>query len=98
MPLILFGNLSTKTGDSPYEINAATDLAAGKGYYSAGVGASTRKYIDPVVLFASVSANYGFKESGLNQRRGSRIIEELNLVLVEALPLVSHIHLTMMFR
>ena len=76
LPLILFGNLSTKTGDSPYEINAATDLAAGKGYYSAGVGASTRKYIDPVVLFASVSANYGFKESGLNQRRGSRIIEE----------------------
>ena len=71
LPLILFGNLSTKTGDSPYEINAATDLAAGKGYYSAGVGASTRKYIDPVVLFASVSANYGFKESGLNQRRGS---------------------------
>lgn len=76
LPLILFGNLSTKTGDSPYEINAATDLAAGKGYYSAGVGASTRKYIDPVVLFASVSANYGFKESGLNQRRGTRVIEE----------------------
>ena len=31
LPLILFANLSTKTGDSPYEINAATDLAAGKG-------------------------------------------------------------------
>jgi len=76
LPLILFANLSTKTGDSPYEINAAKDLAAGKGYYSAGVGASTRKYIDPVVLFASVSANYGFKESGLDQRRGTRIIEE----------------------
>ena len=76
LPLILFGNLSTKSGDSPYEVNSATDLATGKGYYSAGVGASTRKYIDPVVLFASVSANYGFKESGLNQRRGSRIIEE----------------------
>lgn len=76
LPLILFGNLSTKTGESPYEVNAATDLAVGKGYYSAGVGASTRKYIDPVVLFASVSANYGFKESGLDQRRGSRTIEE----------------------
>lgn len=76
LPLILFGNVSTKTGDSPYEINATSDLATGKGYYSAGVGASTRKYIDPVVLFASVSANYGFKESGLNQRRGSRVIEE----------------------
>lgn len=76
LPLILFGNVSTKTGDSPYEINAVDDLATGKGYYSAGVGASTRKYIDPVVLFASVSANYGFKESGLNQRRGSRAITD----------------------
>lgn len=70
MPLILFGSVSTKTGDSPYEINPETDLSTGKGYYSVGVGASTRKYIDPVVLFASVSANYGFKESGLNQIRG----------------------------
>lgn len=70
LPLILFGSVSTKTGDSPYEINPETDLSTGKGYYSVGVGASTRKYIDPVVLFASVSANYGFKESGLNQIRG----------------------------
>jgi hypothetical protein len=76
LPLILFGNVSTKTGDSPYEVNAASDLGIGKGYYSAGIGASTRKYIDPVVLFASVSANYGFKESGLNQRRGTRVIDE----------------------
>ena len=78
LPLILFGNVSTKTGDSPYEVNAATDLGTGKGYYSAGIGASTRKYIDPVVLFASVSANYGFKETGLNQRRGIRTIEEFD--------------------
>ena len=70
LPLILFGSLSTKTGDSPYEINPVTELSTGKGYYSVGVGASTRKYIDPVVLFASVSANYGLKETGLNQVRG----------------------------
>lgn len=70
LPLILFGSLSTKTGDSPYEINRETDLSTGKGYYSVGVGASTRKYIDPVVLFASVSANYGFQQSGLNQPVG----------------------------
>lgn len=76
LPLILFANLSTKTGDSPYEINPVKDLSTGKGYYSAGIGASTRKYIDPVVLFASASANYGFKESDLNQKRGGRIIEE----------------------
>ncbi|MFE0433046.1 hypothetical protein ACFW0R_27640, partial [Citrobacter freundii] len=50
------------------------ELSTGKGYYSVGVGASTRKYIDPVVLFASASANYGFKESGLNQARGSRTL------------------------
>ncbi|MDV2438098.1 hypothetical protein QR665_01070 [Acinetobacter gerneri] len=70
LPLILFGSVSSKTGDSPYEINPEKDLSTGKGYYSVGVGASTRKYIDPVVLFASVSANYGFNESGLNQARG----------------------------
>lgn len=70
LPLVLFGSLSTKTGDSPYEIGL-DELSTGKGYYSAGIGASTRKYIDPVVLFASASANYGFKETGLNQARGS---------------------------
>ena len=70
LPLILFGSVSTKTGDSPYEINPEKELSTGKGYYSVGVGASTRKYIDPIVLFASVSANYGFKETGLNQLRG----------------------------
>ncbi|OTG62925.1 putative pilus system protein FilC [Acinetobacter silvestris] len=70
LPLILFGSLSTKTGDSPYEINPEKELSTGKGYYSVGVGASTRKYIDPVVLFASFSASYGLKETGLNQVRG----------------------------
>jgi len=73
LPLVLFGSLSSKTGDSPYEIGL-DELSTGKGYYSAGVGASTRKYIDPVVLFASASANYGFKESGLNQARGTRTL------------------------
>lgn len=76
LPLILFGSLSTKTGDSPYEINPTTGLSTGKGYYSIGGGASTRKFIDPVVLFASFSASYGFKESDINQQRGSRILTE----------------------
>lgn len=75
LPLVLFGSLSTKTGDSPYDIGI-DELSTGKGYYSVGAGASTRKYIDPVVLFASVSANYGFKETGLNQRRGTRVITD----------------------
>lgn len=71
LPLILFGSLSTKTGDSPYEVNSTTELSTGKGYYSIGAGASTRKYIDPVVLFASFSANYGFEETDINQMRGN---------------------------
>lgn len=77
LPLVLFGSVSTKTGDSPYEV-AQNELSTGKGYYSVGVGASTRKYIDPVVLFASASANYGFKETGLNQVRGNRILESFD--------------------
>lgn len=82
LPLVLFGSLSTKTGDSPYEIGI-DELSTGKGYYSVGFGASTRKYIDPVVLFSSVSANYGLKESGLNQLRGGgatgpRILESFD--------------------
>ena len=84
LPLILFGNLSTKTGDSPYEINPSKDLSTGKGYYSVGAGASTRKYIDPVVLFGSLSANYGFKQSDLNQIRG-----DVNRAIVEFDPGIS---------
>lgn len=76
LPLILNGNISTKTGDSPFEINPNRDLSTGKGYYSIGGGASTRKFIDPIVLFGSGSLSYGFKESNLNQRRGSRIVDE----------------------
>lgn len=76
LPLILNGSLSTKTGDSPYEINPNRDLSTGKGYYSIGGGASTRKFIDPIVLFGSGSLSYGFEESDLNQRRGSRLLDD----------------------
>lgn len=76
LPLILNGSISTKTGDSPYEINPNRDLSTGKGYYSIGGGASTRKFIDPIVLFGSGSLSYGFEETGLNQRRGSRILDD----------------------
>ena len=95
LPLVLFGSVSTKTGDSPYEV-AQNELSTGKGYYSVGLGASTRKYIDPVVLFASASANYGFKETGLNQVRGNRILESLILESVEDSLSVLPIPLTMM--
>jgi hypothetical protein len=78
MPLIVFGSVSTKTGDSPYQINPLKDLATGKGYYSIGGGASTRKFIDPIVLFGSASLSYGFTESGLNQNRGGRLLKEFD--------------------
>lgn len=78
LPLILFGSLSTKTGDSPYTNNPLHDLSTGKGYYSIGGGASTRKFIDPIVLFGSASLSYGFKESGLNQNRGGRLLESFD--------------------
>jgi hypothetical protein len=95
LPLVLFGSLSTKTGDSPYEIGI-DELSTGKGYYSVGVGASTRKYIDPVVLFTSVSANYGLKETGLNQLRGSRL-ESFDPGLSGGFLLVLLTRLTMMY-
>lgn len=74
LPVTLFGSLSLPTGDSPYDINPLTNLSTGSGYYSLGGGVSTRKYIDPIVLFATLSANYGMAVSGLNQANGSRIL------------------------
>ena len=74
LPVTLFGSLSLPTGDSPYDINPLTNLSTGSGYYSLGGGVSTRKYIDPIVLFATLSANYGMEVSGLNQANGSRIL------------------------
>lgn len=78
LPLILFGSLSTKTGDSPYEVDAVRGLSTGKGYYSIGGGASTRKFIDPVVLFASTSVSYGLKETGIDQLRGGRVLDSFD--------------------
>ena len=74
LPVTLFGSLNLPTGDSPYDINPLTDLSTGSGYYSLGGGLSTRKYIDPIVLFATLSGNYGFEVTGLNQANGSRVL------------------------
>lgn len=74
LPLIVSANVSLPTGDSPYKIDRAKGLSTGKGYYSFGGGVSTRKYVDPVVLFGSASLNYGIAETGLNQSIGSRTL------------------------
>lgn len=69
----LFANLSTATGDSPYDINlGGKDLATGKGYYSISAGASVNKVADPIVLFASGSVSTSTKVSGLDQNVGGR--------------------------
>jgi hypothetical protein len=73
----LFATLSTATGDSPYEINLSDDLATGKGFYSVSMGGSISKVADPIVLFASASYSMSTKASGLNQNRGSRILESV---------------------
>ncbi|CAM3531389.1 transporter [Parendozoicomonas haliclonae] len=68
--LTLYSSFSTKTGDSPYEMNLAKDIPTGSGYYSLGVGANMSHVLDPVVLFGSVGYTYNFKETGLDQFRG----------------------------
>lgn len=76
LPITLFGTFTAPTGDSPYDINPLTDLSTGQGYYSFGGGVSTRKFIDPIVLFGTLSVNYGLNKSGLNYVSGSRILTE----------------------
>ena len=69
-----YSSLSTATGDSPYEINSAKDLATGKGYYSLSAGLSVSKVTDPIVLFGSAGLTMGNNMGGLNQAQGSRIL------------------------
>ncbi len=78
LPITLFGSLTMPTGDSPYEIDTTNGLSTGSGYYSVGGGISTSKFIDPIVLFGTLSGNYGLNVSGLNQARGNRILKSFN--------------------
>lgn len=73
----LFASLSTATGDSPYDINTASDLSTGKGYYSFSAGISANKVADPIVLFGSASFTANTKVSDLNQLRGGRVLTEV---------------------
>jgi hypothetical protein len=77
LPITLFGTLTAPTGDSPYDINPLTDLSTGQGYYSLGGGVSTRKYIDPIVLFGTLSMNYGLQKNGLNFISGNRVLTDV---------------------
>ena len=75
LPITLFGSVTAPTGDSPYKINPQTDLSTGSGYYSFGGGVSTSKFIDPIVLFGTLSGNYGLNVGGLNQAIGNRVLK-----------------------
>ena len=77
MNTTLYSTLSTPTGDSPYEINVNEDVSSGSGYYSVGAGVSVSKVIDPVVLFGSLGYTYAFDATGLNERRGSATLVEV---------------------
>jgi hypothetical protein len=77
MNTTLYSTFSTATGKSPYEINTSNEVSSGKGYYSLGGGISMSKVVDPVVLFGSMGYTHAFDASGLNQSRGSRILEEV---------------------
>lgn len=74
----LFGTFSTASGSSPYDIDPNTELSSGKGFYSLTGGASVSKVIDPVVLFASGSYTYGLPITGLDQLRGSQILNRVD--------------------
>lgn len=77
----LMANLSTATGDSPFEINADRDMSTGKGYYSLSGGVSVSKVTDPIVLFGSASMTVNNNIGSLNQPRGDN-----NKVLVGVNP------------
>jgi len=74
----LYTTLTTPTGDSPYDINVNSEVSSGSGFYSLGGGVSMSKVVDPVVLYGSLGYTMAFDITGLNQRRGSDILEEVN--------------------
>jgi len=78
LPVTLLGNFTAPTGTSPYTINTLTGMSTGQGYYSFGGGISTRKFIDPIVLFGTLSASAGLNKSGLSQANGNRILTSFN--------------------
>lgn len=77
MSTTVFGTFTSKTGVSPYEIDIDEQLSTGSGYYSIAGGVSFSKVLDPVVVFGSTSATYNIPETGLQQVRGARVLQEI---------------------
>ncbi|MDY6905816.1 MAG: SPOR domain-containing protein [Thermodesulfobacteriota bacterium] len=68
---ILTTNINIPTGRSPYEINPDVDIATGSGVYSATVGFTASKTIDPIVAYGGMGYTHSLEESGLNQQLSS---------------------------
>ena len=65
-----FATARFPTGESPYDIDEDESLSTGSGGYGTNAGVSVSKVLDPVVVFGSFSAGYGFPVTGLNQNKG----------------------------
>jgi len=74
----VFSTFTTKTGESPYEIDVNEELSSGSGVFSLAGGVSLSKVLDPVVIFGSGSFTFNFDETGLNQVRGARLLTEVD--------------------
>src|SRR3990167_6849872 len=72
-----YATLGLPTGTSPYDINNASELSTGSGYYSLGGGANLSYVIDPVVLFGSLGYTYNLPVDDVNQVRGGRLLEKV---------------------
>jgi hypothetical protein len=73
---IVSGSLSVPLGRSPYEIVVDKDLSTSTGIYSASLGMSLSRAVDPIMAFGSLSYGYNFEVRDLAQRRpGGRILE-----------------------
>ena len=76
---ILFGSATVPSGRSPYDIDVNNDLSTGSGAYALSCGASFSKTYDPVVAFGSLFYTYSFPITGLNQNRGSDVLNDVEL-------------------
>lgn len=68
MPAMIFsGGLTLPFGSSPYKINPDNTLATGSGFYGVNGGVSLSKTMDPLIAFGTLSYNYNFPATGLDQ-------------------------------
>jgi hypothetical protein len=74
---ILYGNISTDTGQSPYDINSYGELSTGSGFWSFTGGASFSKALDPVVAFGNLSYSYNSEVTDLNYKLGGKVLKKV---------------------